>query len=120
MEALQKLRTKRREIIKQIASVGEMRRGNVTEQYVEARHKDGSQVRRGPYPVYSFKEKGKTVSRRLRSPEDVEAYRKQIQAFRRFQVLMGALVSVSEQLADLSAGETEAQKKTPKRRSRRT
>lgn len=120
MRQIEELRAQRRDIVRQIASLGEMRRGNVTEQYVDARHKDGCQVRRGPYPVYSFKEKGKTVSKRLKSPEEVETYRGQIEAFRKFQGLMRALVRVSEKLADRSVAGVGDLKKTPRRRSRRS
>jgi len=117
MQNLQELQARRREILKEIASLRQMRRGTVTEQYVEAALKDGSKVRRGPYPVYTFKEKGKTVSKRLKSAEEVQAYRRQIQAYRRFHELTADLVNVSEQLADSGLKEADDQKKTPRRSS---
>jgi hypothetical protein len=74
---------------------------------------------RGPYPVYSFKEKGRTVSRRLHSAEEVSMYRQQIQDDRRFQQVVSELLKVGEQLSD-AAARTAAVKKTPHTRSKKT
>jgi hypothetical protein len=102
-------------IINQIAEIGAMRRGSLTSQFVEAARKDGETYRRGPYVIYSFKEKGKTVSRRIKTAQEKERYQGQINAYRRFQTLAAELVEVSQQLADLTLGEQDAEKKTPRR-----
>lgn len=120
MNNAQELEARRQEIVCEIASLEQMRRGSVVDQYVEDVLKDGSKVRRGPYPLCSFKEKGKTVSRRLKSRQEVETYRKQIEAFRRFQELSAELVRVCEQLADMEVAGRMGEKKTPKSGSRRT
>jgi hypothetical protein len=84
------------EIIKELSGLFEMRRGYVVERFVETLRKDGTKARRGPYALYSYKEKARTVSRRLSDPEPVDTYRGQIQAFRRFQELVQEMVSLGE------------------------
>ncbi len=86
-------------ILEEIAQLGPMRKGSITQQYFETKNKDGSTGRRGPYPLYSRKKKGKTVSKRI--PKDrVEHYEEQIRRFRQFEELIGELVEVGEELAD--------------------
>jgi hypothetical protein len=101
MQTSEQIRARRKVVLAELASLEEIRRGSVTEQFVEATKKDGSKVRRGPYPLYTFKEKGKTVSRRLKRGQEVENYRQQIDAFRRFQELMAELLRMGEQFSDL-------------------
>ena len=119
MTHLETLRTRRKEILKELAMLEQMRRGSVVEQFVETVKKDGTKTRRGPYALYSYKEKKKTVSRRLTDPKLAGFYRKQIQAFRRFQELASELTSLSEKISDTVVSDEEG-KKTPKSSSSRT
>lgn len=112
MTTTEGLRSRRKEILEELGSLEHIRRGSVVEQYVDSVHKDGSCVRRGPYPLYSYKEEKKTVSRRLRNPEQVQRHRQQIQGFRRFQELVAELVSLGEQLCE-AEGKASDVKKTP-------
>ena len=100
MKKIETLKARRQKILEELVGLEEMRRGSVVEQFFETVRKDGSKGRRGPYALYSFKEKGKTVSRRLSGEEQIRKHREQIQTFRRFQDLMGELVSLGEQMAD--------------------
>jgi len=111
-----KLKARRKEILTEISNLAPMRRGSCVEQFVETVLKDGTRVRRGPYALYSFKDKGKTVSRRITKPRQVAVYRNQIQSFRRFQQLIGELIIVSEQLSDLALVGADDKKK-PKSKS---
>ena len=110
MSKVKALQTRRAMLLQELADIGEMRRGSLVEQFVETVKADGSKGRRGPYVLYSFKDKGKTVSRRITNPEQVRIYRKQIQGFRRFQELVSEWTSMSEQLCDLTL-ESEGKKK---------
>jgi hypothetical protein len=74
--------------------------------------KDGSRVKRGPYPLFTRKHGQKTISRRLTDPALVPLYRRQIQALRQFETVVDGLVRVGEQLSDLAVA-TVVQKKTP-------
>jgi hypothetical protein len=110
MTQLERLRLRRNEILKEIASLEQIRRGSVVEQFIETVKADGSVVRRGPYALYSYKEKKKTFSRRVSDPELVKVYRKQINAFRRFQELNAELTSIGEKISDLVISEQEEKK----------
>jgi hypothetical protein len=117
MSRLDALRKRREEILKELAGLEQIRRGSVTQQYFEGTRKDGTKTRRGPYPLLTFKEKGKTVSRRIKDSQVESVYESQIQGFRRFQELTGELVGIGEQISDLALSE-QGVKKTSKRKSR--
>ncbi len=119
MGHIETMRSRRREILKEMAGLEQMRRGSVVEQFVETVKADGSRSRRGPYALYSYKEKRKTVSRRVTDPKLAGLYRKQIQAFRRFQELVSELTSLGEKISDTVVSDEE-EKKLLKSSSSRT
>jgi transposase len=113
------LHARRRQLLGQIEDLDQIRRGSITEQFVEAVRKDGRRVRRGPYTLYSFKTKGgRSVSRRLHDPRQIAHYRSQIEAFRQFQQCTAELLALGESLSDRAIQEPEALKKTPRTRPR--
>lgn len=108
------LHARRRQLLSQIEDLDQIRRGSITEQFVEAVLKDGTKVQRGPYTLYTFKDKGgRTVSRRLTDPAQIAHYRSQIEAFRQFQQCTSELLALGEALCDRAIDDPEAQKKTP-------
>jgi hypothetical protein len=72
----------------------EVRRGSLTEQFLMVKRKDGSRVKRGPYPLLTRNHGQKTISRRLTNPALLPLYRRQIQAMRQFESVVDALVQV--------------------------
>lgn len=104
---------RRTQILQELAQLRSIRRGTVTEQCVEVVGKDGRRYKRGPYPIYTFKEKGKTMSRRLSNSDEVKAVRQQIKAGRRFQELTRELMCLGESLGNLTL-DAAIQKKTSK------
>ena len=106
-----RLTQRKDETLSHLAALGPMRKGSLTEQYVEVTLKDGSRSRRGPYTLYTCKDDGKTLSRRLKSEAEVALYREQIAAFRRFQELTGELARIGRTLADLEVEDPEGSKK---------
>jgi hypothetical protein len=115
MNPFRQLTSRKDQILAELASLGPMRKGSVSQQYVEVVLKDGSVRRRGPYALYTFKEKGKTMSRRLRDAAEAAVYAEQIAAFRRFQELTGELAQLSQRLADLEASDQAEGKKNSRR-----
>jgi len=109
--AYPKLELRRQDLLQQLAGFQQLRRGSITEQFLVLKRKDGSKVKRGPYPLLTRKEGQKTISRRLSDPELVGLFRRQIQALRQFETVVAQLVRVGEQLGDLAVAEVE-QKKT--------
>ena len=105
------LEQQRQGLLRQLADLRELRRGSLTEQFLTVKHADGSQVKRGPYPLLTRKEANKTVSIRLTDPGLVRLYRQQIQAMRQFEGVVDQLVRLGEQLGDWAVAEV-LQKKT--------
>ena len=105
------LEHQRQALLRQLSGLAQLRRGSLTEQFLLVKRKDGSRVKRGPYPLLTRKQGSKTVSRRLTDPQLVPLYRQQIQARRQFETVVDQLVRVGEQLSDLAVAET-VQKET--------
>ena len=120
MAESESLHARRTVLLRELAGLGEMRRGSLVEQFVETVKADGSKGRRGPYVLYSYKDKGRTISRRITDNGQVRVYHKQIQAFRRFQELVSELTSVSERLCDLTLLGSEDKKKRLRSRLKQT
>ena len=101
----------RQQLLQQLSGLPEIRRGSLTEQFLTVKRKDGSRLKRGPYPLLTRKQGQKTVSQRLTDPALVPLYRRQIQAMRQFETVVDGLVRVGEELSDLAVAEA-VQKKT--------
>lgn len=112
MNTLPSLLQKRQQIIEELGNLGPVRRGSITEQHYESTLADGRKVRRGPYLLYSYKEKQRTVSCRLTDGAQVSMYRQQIAAYRQFQRLTSELVAVGERIADVALTQDVTFKKT--------
>jgi hypothetical protein len=101
----------RQQLLQQLSGLPEIRRGSLTEQFLTVKRKDGSRLKRGPYPLLTRKQGQKTVSQRLTDPALVPLYRRQIEAMRQFETVVDGLVQVGEELSDLAVAEA-VQKKT--------
>jgi hypothetical protein len=116
------LMRRQNEIIEEMRAIRSLRRGSVTEQFLQVRRKGQKEPSLcGPYWVFTRKEKGKTVSQRL-SREEAEKIRKDVEGFHRFQELCRAYVDVTEELGvqDAEVPSVEQKKKQRKSRSKRT
>jgi hypothetical protein len=99
------LNLRRQTLVRQLFGLVQFRRGSLTEQFLRGKRQDGTVVRRGPYPLLTRKEGGKTASFRLSDPELVRLYRQQIQTMRQFESVVAQLVQVGERLGDLVVAE---------------
>lgn len=117
MTSIQQVHQHRQQILKEMAELEQVRRGSLTEQMVETVGADGRRHQRGPYPLYTFKEGGKTISRRVSDPAQIPIYRQQIQQGRRFQELTTRLLHLGETLSD-QAVQAVAEKKTSRPKSK--
>jgi len=128
MDQITEMEAKREQLLRGLAAIKRMRRGSVVEQYYEVKRRDGTVARQGPYYLYSYKEGGKTVSRRLSGPEESRRYREEIARFREFERLSAELVEVGQRLcevgpaAEAASGEREKKlrKRSRKRRPKRS
>jgi hypothetical protein len=97
MSAFQKLRKARQEILAQIALIEEMRRGSVVRQFLKVKLKGKREpTLSGPYALFSFKQKGKTISRRLHDLEEIRRLEQQVENYHIFQQLCRRLVEIGE------------------------
>lgn len=101
MNRIRQLLQKRKGILLKMARIVEMRRGSVVRQTLprQAQGKPASE-RRGPYPLFTFKRLGRTVSRRLHSEPELKRLERQVQNFHRFQELSRQLVETAEALCE--------------------
>ena len=74
-------------------------------------------VRRGPYYVLSRREGKQTVSRRLRSEEEIEEARRQVAEHKRFRELCEEFEQLTEKLGEL---EGEGKSLEPKKKRHRS
>jgi hypothetical protein len=117
MSSVQQIQQQRQQILEEMAQLAQIRRGSLTEQLVETVGSDGRRHQRGPYPLYTFKDGGRTISRRVTDPTQMALYRQQIQQGRRFQELSAQLLHLGEALSD-QAVHTAGEKKTSKPKSK--
>jgi hypothetical protein len=109
MRVLQRLREARQGILDQIGLIEEMRRGSVIRQFLKIRLKGKRRpVLCGPYALFTFKKKGKTISRRLHDLEEIRRLEQQVENYHLFQRLCRRLVEIGEAICDEK--EKEAQK----------
>ena len=119
MSRIDEIKRQRRDILSELARLEQLRRGSVIRQVFRSKDEEGRIVERGPYPLYTFKEKGRTVSRRITVARQVALYEEHIAAFRRFEVLSSELVRLGEELSDLALSDDTELKKRPKSKSNR-
>ena len=97
MPMLSKLRQARQQTLAQITAIEEMRRGSVIRQFLKVKLKGQRKpVLSGPYALFTFKQKGKTVSRRLHDLEEVRRLEHQVENYHTFQQLCRRLVEIAE------------------------
>ncbi len=97
MFVLSKLRQARQEILTQIALIEEMRRGSVIRQFLKVKLKGQREpALSGPYALFTFKQKGKTVSRRLHEIGEVRRLEQQVENYHIFQQLCRKMVEIGE------------------------
>ena len=118
MEALEKVERRREEILKEMRAIRAMRKGSVMEQYLPVKQREKTEpVLRGPYWLYTRKEKGRTVGRRL-SREEAEGVRGEVEAGHRFQALCREYEELTERLGELERELAKAGREKKRRRSR--
>ncbi len=111
----QDLELRRQAILKKMGELRTMRRGTVSEQFLNVRHKGQARpVRRGPYYLWQYWEGGMPKRQRLHAGAEVESARKEVAAYKEFELLCKEYVSVAEALAaeerDTSASEDSLKK----------
>ncbi len=95
------LRRRRQQILGQMSLIGGMRRGSVIRQFLRIKLSGkGKPVLSGPYALFSFKRKGRTISRRIRDFEEVRRLEQQMENYHLFQRLCRQLVEIGEAICE--------------------
>jgi hypothetical protein len=106
MDTVQELEARRNAIIEQMRSIRSMRRGTISEQHFKTYLKGRKGVvLQGPYYVLSRREGEKTVSKRLRSPVELEQARKDVAEHKTFLGLCQEFERLTARLGELERGE---------------
>jgi len=97
MSVVSKLRQVRQDILTQMALIEEMRRGSVIRQFLKIKLKGKRKpALSGPYALFTCKQKGKTVSRRLHDVDEIRELEQQVENYHIFQQLCRRLVEIGE------------------------
>lgn len=125
--ALADLERRRNELLEQMASLGDMRRGSLTERYIPC-GKSGCRCtkrgNRGHGPQYSYTRKvNRKTSTEYISAERAEVVRGQIENRKEFAKLCQEFLEVNEEICDLRMEEvlrTDSKKNSSRRSKRRS
>jgi hypothetical protein len=121
------LETQRDDILRQMARLGDMRKGSITEAFrccgksacaCFAPDHPGH----GPYYAFTTKVAGKTETVQLRAGPRLDKFQREVDAYKRFRALCEKLIEVSEGLCEArpdQVNQRSALKKTSPRSSRR-
>jgi hypothetical protein len=102
-DSLQDLESRRSDLVKQIAGVGDLRSGSISETSGRCGkpncrcHKPGNPVH-GPNPRLTYKDQGKTVTESLPTPAAQKKAAREIAQFRHFEQLIRAFIEVNSRI----------------------
>jgi hypothetical protein len=94
---MDRLQRRRRELIEQIDGIERLRRGQLSEQYIEKPGRDGKLKRYGPYYVWQASLKGQKRSVRV-GRDNAEQVREDLAAYQQYRKLCEELADVTEQI----------------------
>lgn len=112
MSSIEELEAERERIFEQLRAMRSLERGSINEQYLKGSVQGQREpVLRGPYFVLSRYEGGRTLSRRLKTPEEVQGAREDVARHQRFVQLCKQLEELTQRLGELERGPGEGQEK---------
>jgi hypothetical protein len=122
-DSLQDLESRRTNLARQIAGLGDLRSGSISDTSGRCGklncqcHQPGNPVH-GPNPRLTYKVQGKTVTESLPTPTAQKKAQREIAEFRHFQQLMRAFIEVNAKICRARSAEEEPTSQEKKRRRR--
>jgi hypothetical protein len=122
-DALPELESRRAELVKQIAALGDLRSGSISDTSGRCGkpncrcHKPGNPVH-GPNPRLTYKDQGKTVTESLPTPAAQKKAAREIAEFRHFEQLIRAFIELNTRICRARSAEAapvSQEKKLPRR-----
>jgi hypothetical protein len=113
---MNELNKRREELIRDIEAVAKLRRGQLSEQYLEKPGADGSLKRYGPYYLWQSSVKGQKRSERV-GREHAEQVREELKAYQQYKGLCEELADVTEQITCQAQKTDDAKKKLQEART---
>jgi hypothetical protein len=123
LNALQDLESQRASLVKQIAALGDLRSGSITDTSGRCGktncrcHQPGNPVH-GPNPRLTYKDQGKTVTESLPTPAAQKKAEREIAEFRHFEQLVRAFIGVNAKICRARSVEEEPSSQEKKRQPR--
>ena len=114
---LNQLEAQRKELLRQLAQAGDMRRGSINEVYRRCGKDncacaDPAHPGHGPYYAYTTKVNGKTRTLQLRAGPRLSTLEQEVAEYKRFRATSERVIEVNEQICNARLGQTaEARKK---------
>jgi hypothetical protein len=123
-DSLSQLESRRTELVKQFARLGDLRSGSVSNTSGRCGkpnchcHQPGQPVH-GPNPRLTYKVQGKTVTQSLPTPAAQKKAESEIAEFRRFEQLVRDFIAVNAQICQARSAEDQQLASQEKKRLRR-
>lgn len=121
--SLRDLESQRAQLLTQIASLGDLRSGSISDTSGRCGkpncrcHKPGNPVH-GPNPRLTYKDRGKTVTESLPTPAAQKKAEREIAEFRHFEQLMRAFIEVNAKICRARSAEQQPPSQEKKRLQR--
>ena len=117
------LEAEREVVLKQIAQIGDMRRGSITETFRACGKSNcacsqADHPGHGPYYAFTKKVAGKTKTVQLRAGSRLKKFEREVDAYRRFRTLSRRLLELNEAICDKRPEEEELAGRRVKKTSR--
>src|ERR1022692_113556 len=122
-DSLQGLESRRADLVKQIAGLGDLRSGSISDTSGRCGkpncrcHKPGNPVH-GPNPRLTYKDQGKTVTEPLPTPAAHKKAEREIAEFRRFEQLIRMFIEVSAKICRARSADEKPASQEKKQRQR--
>src|SRR5271168_852205 len=119
-DSLQDLESRRANLAKQIAGLGDLRSGSISDTSGRCGkpncrcRKPGNPVH-GPNPRFTYKDQGKTVTESLPTPAAQKKAAREIAEFRHFEQLIRAFIEVNAKICRARLGQQESASQEKKR-----